>query len=156
MAIPDYADERSYNRFRRGFAGTSHGDDKSGYCTDWNSQCDAKPTKMISTFYRPVCAYCGNMGLPLQPNIERYKDYDVIGYTCVCKGAMDEEAWSQDLVKIEKRHIEELRDLHKCKPRTNPNVIKDLVKGLTEKLSNLTDIQEIRRILQQIKDISEE
>lgn len=155
MAIPDYADERSYSRFRCGFVGTSHGDNGSGYRKDWDSQCDAEPTKMIQTYGRPVCAYCGNQGLPLQPNI-RFNDYDVTGYSCVCKGAMDEEEWRQEITEVENKHYEEISAIKRRQPKTNPEVIKKLVKDLTERMEKAETMQEVKRILEQLKAVEEE
>lgn len=156
MAIPDYADERSYDRFSCGLVGSSHGDNGSSYRTSWNSQCDAEPTKMINTYNRPVCAYCGNVGLPLQPNIERFRDYDVVGYTCVCKGAMDEEEWRHELSEMENNHYEELQALKRRKPRTNPDVIKGIITRLTSKLEEAKTMSEVQHILEQLKAVNEE
>ena len=156
MAIPDYADERSYDRFSRGFVGSSHGDNGSSYRTSWNSQCDAESTKMIQTYGRPVCAYCGNVGLPLQPNIERFRDYDVVGYTCVCKGAMDEEEWRHELSEMENNHYEELQALKRREPRTNPDVIKGIITRLTSKLEEAKTMSEVQDILEQLKAVRKE
>nr|DAY73729.1 MAG TPA: Protein of unknown function (DUF3090) [Caudoviricetes sp.] len=156
MAIPDYADERAFNRFSKGFVGSSHGDNGTSYRTSWNTQCDAEPTKMILTHGRPVCAYCGNMGLALQPNIERFRDYDVVGYTCVCKGAMDEEEWRHELSEMENNHYEELQALKRREPRTNPDVIKGIITRLTSKLEEAKTMSEVQDILEQLKAVREE
>lgn len=153
MAIPDYADERSYDRFSRGFVGSSHGDDGSNYRSSWNSQCDAEPTKMIHMRSRPVCAYCGNVGFPLQPHIERFRDYEVTGYTCVCKGAMDEVEWKHDLCEMEKKHREELQALERCEPKSNPDVIKNIITRLTSKLEKAETMWEVEKILEELRAI---
>lgn len=155
MAIPDYADERAFNRFSKGFVGSSHGDNGTSYRTSWNTQCDAEPTKMILTHGRPVCAYCGNMGLALQPNIERFRDYEVVGYTCVCKGAMDEEEWRQEMTDMENKHYEEMQALRRHAPKTNPDVIKGLIQKLTNRLEEATTMSDVERILEQLKEIKE-
>lgn len=155
MAIPDYADERAKGRYRTGFVGKTHGDNGSSYRTDWDSQCDAEPTKMILTSGRPVCAYCGNRGLPLQPYIP-HNDYDVTGYTCVCKGTMDEEEWRHEITEVENKHYEEMSAIKRRAPQTNPEVIKNLVKGLTERMEQATTMSEVKRILEQLKAVEEE
>lgn len=156
MAIPDYADERSYDRFSRGFVGSSHGDNGSSYRTSWNSQCDAEPTKMINTYNRPVCAYCGNVGLPLQPNIERFRDYDVTGYTCVCKDAMDEVEWRNEMTALQNKHHKELQALKCREPKTNPDVIKRIITRLTSKLEEAKTLDEAKAILEKFKYIHED
>lgn len=156
MAIPDYADERSYDRFSRGFVGSSHGENGSSYRTSWNSQCNAEPTKMINSHFRPVCAYCGNVGFPLQPNIDRYFDYGVVGYTCVCKGAMDEVQWREELVAMENKHYEELQALKRLEPKTSPDVIKNVITRLTSKLEEAKTMSEVQNILEQLKAVEEE
>ena len=156
MAIPDYADERSHDFFSTGLVGKSHGDNGSAYRTSWNSQCDAEPTRMIRAGYRPVCAYCGNAAMPLQPNIQRYNDYEVTGYTCCCTGAMDEVEWRHELTEMENNHAEELRALQRREPPTNPAVIKRIVGSLTQALTNAEDMHEVRRILEQIQEIRED
>lgn len=156
MAIPNHVDDRALNRFRRGFVGSSHGDNGSAYRDSWNSQCDAEPSKMIMTSGRPICAYCGNTGLPLQPNIDRYGDYDIVGYTCVCTGAMDEEEWERERCEMENNHHEERRALERRKPKTNPDVIKGIIHALTAQLAEATELQDVRRILAKIQKIREE
>lgn len=156
MAIPDYADERSYNYFSRGFVGSGHGDNGSSYRIDWNSQCDAEPTKMIKTYNRPVCAYCGNHGLPLQPNIAYYGAYEVTGHTCVCKDAMDEVQWREELKELENKHYQEIQYLKQREPKSNPDVIKGIVKRLTSKLEKATTVSEMQDILEQLTAIKGE
>lgn len=156
MAIPDYADERSYGNFSRGFVGSTHGDNGSSYRTSWNTQCDAEPTKMILTYGRPVCAYCGNMGLALQPNIERYCDYDIVGYTCVCKDAMDEAEWRNEMIALQNKHEEEIQALKCREPKTNPDVIKRIITRLTSKLEEAKTMSEVQDILERLKAVREE
>lgn len=156
MAIPDYADERSYDCFTRGFVGSSHGDDGSSYRTYWNSECDASPTKMVNTYGRPVCAYCGNEGLPLQPNISGWKDYEVTGYTCVCKGAMDEVDWRSEVTEVENKHYEEMSALRRREPKTNPDVIKGIITRLTSQLEEAKTMSEVEHILTKLKAVNEE
>lgn len=155
MAIPDYADERSYRNFTRGFVGSTHGDNGSSYRTSWNTQCDAEPTKMILTYGRPVCAYCGHEGLPLQPYIEE-GDYQVYGYTCVCKGAMDEEAWQQEQATLISNHQKEMELLLERKPKTNPAVIKGLINTLTRRLQEAETLDDVNTILDKLKSIHED
>lgn len=156
MAIPDYADERSYGNFSRGFVGSGHGDNGSSYRVSWDTQCGAEATKMIITYGRPLCAYCGNIGLALQPNIERFRDYDVVGYTCVCKDAMDEVEWRNEMRELKNKHNEEIRALERREPKTNPDVIKRIITRLTSKLEEAKTMSEVQEILEQLKAVREE
>lgn len=150
MAYPDHMDERAVSRFRRGFVGSTHGDDGSNYRTAWDSECDAEPTKMIITSGRPICAYCGHVGFPLQPNIAG-KDYDIIGYTCVCKGAMDEEEWRQEMRDMENKHYEEMQQLKRRAPKTNPDALKGVIHALTAQLADAKTLYDVERILENIQ-----
>lgn len=122
MAIPDYCDPRAEKNFTRGLVGISHGDNGSAYRYSWDSQCGQKKTTMVDGY----CAYCGNRGLPLQPLIDIYRDFTVLGHTCICKDAMDElelkDAVNQVRIKAEK----EIQALEDKMPKINPKVIKTL------------------------------
>ncbi|HBT8980400.1 TPA: hypothetical protein MCM29_005139 [Klebsiella pneumoniae] len=155
MAIPTYADERSYNRFRKSFVGSFHGENGSSYRMYWSPECNAQPTKMVFSSGAPICAYCGHEGLPLQPYIEE-GDYQVYGYTCVCKGAMDEEAWQQEQATLISNHQKEMELLLERKPKTNPAVIKGLINTLTRRLQEAETLDDVNTILDKLKSIHED
>lgn len=73
---------------------------------------------------RPVCAYCGNKGFPLQPHISRHDDYRITGYTCVCKDAMDSLDIEEQVEAMKVRHRKELEELLSKKPKENKDVVK--------------------------------
>ncbi len=151
MAIPDYADERSYKYFTRGFVGSSHGDDGSSYRMSWNSRCDAEPTKMIQGIcYHPVCAYCGNQGLPLQPYIDTHRDYTITDYTCVCKSAMDEVDWRQQVAELENKHHEEMSALNQSQPKPDLSIVKNILKKELAEAESVEDILRLGKKLNQL------
>lgn len=156
MAIPDYADERSFEFFRRGFVGTTHGENGSGYRTDWDSESKTGPTAMIQRPGRPVCAYCGNVGMPLQPYISSHGHYDVTGYTCVCKDAMDEKAWDEEMKALRKRHAQEIEELEDRAPKLNPAVLKGIMQKLSNKLEKADNMYDIQHILLEMKNLGEQ
>lgn len=127
MAIPDYCDPRAEKYFHLNFVGSKHGEDGSCYRYSWESTSGAKETKMIVFGYSDrVCAYCGNPGLPLQPLIERYRDYTVTGYTCVCKDAMDEIEIKEQLEQLKAKHHQEESLLEEKLPKVSKKVLKDV------------------------------
>lgn len=98
MAIPDYADPRSHEFFANGFVGFTHGDNGTSYARSWDSRHpELKVTATVAVNYRAHCVYCGNRAMPIQN-----QDLDVTGYTCPCKGALDEVEYL--------RLVEELRE----------------------------------------------
>lgn len=89
MAIPDYADERAHKYFYRGFVGSGHGENGTGYRLSWSSTSDAKPTSVHRVdSNHSYCVFCGNRAFPIQN-----EHYAVTGYSCICKDAMDELEW---------------------------------------------------------------
>lgn len=155
MTIPAYADERSYNRFRKSFVGSFHGENGSSYRMYWSPECNAQPTKMVFSSGAPICAYCGNEGLPLQPYTDE-GDYQVCGHTCVCEGAMDEEAWQEEQIRLVSDHQKEMEKLLKRKPKTNPAVIKGLIQKLTSRLEEATTMEDVERIVEKLQSIRED
>lgn len=135
MAIHDYADERAYKFYSHGFVGNKHGDNGTNYKTSWNSTSEGlKPTKVYKpTSCREYCVYCGNTALPIQ-NL----DYDVIGYTCCCKGAMDEVEYDQALKELKKKQQQELYQFQQNAPKA-PEEVK--MKVLQVIFNNLSKFQ---------------
>lgn len=79
----DGIDQRAHKFFNRNFTG---GQDRSYYF-------DTDHEKLIQTTYiqngsNDICGHCGDKCYPIQANIP--SSYDTTGYTCICKGAMDE------------------------------------------------------------------
>ena len=155
MAYPEYIDERATGFFRNFLVGKSHGDAGSSYKTSWNSQCGAKPTKMLKMPGRPVCAYCGNEALPLQPYIP-YDDYGIKGYTCVCKGAMDEVEWEKTKAEMEERHKKESREMEKAAPVPDLQVKKDIVARMMTKVQKAKTESELEYAMEALRNFKEE
>lgn len=140
MAIPDYCDPRAEKYFHLNFVGSKHGEDGSCYKYSWESTSGAKETKMIVFGYSDrVCAYCGNPGLPLQPLIERHRDYAVTGYTCVCKDAMDEIEIKEQLGQLKAKHRQEESLLEEKLPAVNKRVLKAVADSRVEELKKNID-----------------
>lgn len=143
MAIPDYADERSFKHFSRGFVGGSHGDNGSAYQESWDSTSGAEETKMIVDRYQHYCAYCGNSGLPLQPYFKGSFTHEgsdrVTGYACVCSGAMDEADYKQKVVELKDKYEEDLYHLKQQAPKVNTEVIKTLAENKVKKMKKDLD-----------------
>ncbi|BDU13383.1 hypothetical protein [Escherichia phage phiWec190] len=155
MAYPDYIDERATGFFRNFLVGRSHGDGGSSYKTSWDSQCGAKATKTLKMPGRPLCAYCGNEALSLQPGIE-HGDYDIKGYTCVCKGAMDEADWVKEKAEMEERHRREVYEMEKRMPIPDLQVKKDIVAKMMEKVQKAETEQELNRAIENLRNFKEE
>ncbi|QYC52606.1 hypothetical protein [Salmonella phage SSBI34] len=130
---PEYVDERAKGYFRIGYTG------RNDYRYHWDSQCGAKETLMIVDAGTPICAYCGNRGLPLQPNIQ-YGDYDTVGHTCVCKDAMDSLEVEMKIQNVlDDAYEESQRIRRECMPKINPDVARKVLNNKTERLINGLD-----------------
>lgn len=132
MAIPDYCDVRAEKYFHTCFVGSSHGEKGTPYRTSWDSTSGALPTTMIKSDYnRPLCAYCGNKGFPIQPfftgSFEADSDSSVTGYACVCKDAMDLLEIKDQIKALEKIQKEQMNDLVKTLPKVNNKVLRAVV-----------------------------
>lgn len=134
----DYVDPRAYKFFR--FSGSSH----SETLYSWDTQSGAKPTKVLkSDTHMPVCAYCGRRGLPLQPNIAMYRDYDVTGHTCACKEAMDEIDMLAEIERVRSVADEAIAALKRNMPKINSEVVQKLMKAdMDRKIERLQEDQE--------------
>lgn len=134
MAIPDYADPRSHQFFSNYYVGSSHGDNGASHRWDWDSSADgAEPTLVLPN---DKCAYCGNRALPIQAGLRRGRvgyhddrDYSVTGYTCCCKGAMDEVEHRAKVRELEDRHSQEMAALAKQAPKPDPKVFQAFIEG---------------------------
>lgn len=123
-----HVDERAKKFFRFGYSGS----DRSRYY--FNTQDEGlRDTRMItSRHYYPTCAYCGHRAYSRQPDI-KYDDYDVKGYTCVCKGAMDELEIRDEIERVEDAAKKAVYELKKCLPGVNREVLKKILEAKTEK-----------------------
>lgn len=126
MAIPDYADPRAHRFYSLAFVGSKHGDAGSSTSMSWNSRHEKlQPTAVVSTgpLYQ-LCAYCGHRAKPIQP-----VDYgfDVSGYCCICKDAMDELEWRLTYTDLlEKQRLERV-ELESTAPKPSVKVIQTLM-----------------------------
>lgn len=130
MARPEYADERSYKFFSHGFVGGSHGDNGSSYRTDWDSTSEGLHATAVHTSRacNPVCAYCGNRALPVQKDLgysglRSHNRYIDMGYSCCCKGAMDEREYVAVREAMLERHHLEIQELEKAAPEPSSEVL---------------------------------
>lgn len=144
MPIPEYCDERAAQFFRRGYVGNSNGENGTPYSTHWDSTSGAKETKMIlSASSRPNCAYCGNVGLPLQPyfrgSFTQDSDATVTGYTCICKDAMDEVQIKEQLQAMRAKHHAEETLLANSLPKVNKKALKAVAEARMKKLKKQID-----------------
>lgn len=123
----EHVDKRSHKYFHHIYG-------RDGYVWEYSSTSGAKPTKVVSVkgFYHKYCAYCGRQALPIQGECEKGRGFFVgyydIGHCCVCKGAMDEVEYEDQLNELKKKHEQELKELENLKPKMNQEVISSLVK----------------------------
>lgn len=102
-SIAKYADERAFNRglINYGYVGENNGD-----CGVNNSKvasindCNVLPTKVTTIGNYSYCFYCGRVARPIQNKIIKFEDYSITGYTCVCKGAMDEYEMREKVAEL--------------------------------------------------------
>ncbi|CAD5377332.1 conserved hypothetical protein [Pseudomonas sp. OF001] len=142
MAIPDYADERSYKFFSRSLVGTKHGEGGTGYCVSWNTSAEGlEPT---AVYPNCTCIYCGNRANPIQAGLRRPRstyigeddrDYNVTGYACCCKGAMDEGEHKLKVAELKERHAQELEALEKQRPTPDPEVFKAFAEDMARQMA---------------------
>lgn len=118
--IPEYTDDRARRLFERVYVGTRHGD-ATGHSWSWDSMNGSlKPTLThVVEGSRAFCAYCGNRAYPIQERI----GYQVTGFTCVCKGAMDEIEWMAVRQQMLDRHHDELVEMESAAPKADPQVL---------------------------------
>lgn len=124
--IPDYCDERARKFFRRGFDGSPEG--IIYFDTDHELLRETK------TLNGEICCYCGNRALAIQANLRSKNrlhipksDYDVTGWTCCCKSAMDEYDFQDQVKALEARHRAEFMELLDAAPTQNQEVIQKYV-----------------------------
>lgn len=132
---PEYCDPRAEKFYSWVYSGTRTA---SGYHWSWSS-CheELQPTAVHSFGHnREICAHCGNRALPIQ---KRHSinfgstSYIDRGYTCVCKGAMDECEWRAKWVELKAKHEEEEAELLKSQPQLSKEVCANVVNArLTE------------------------
>ena len=73
----------------------------------WNStHKDLQPTKAIEISNSHYCPYCVSRMFPIQNN-----NLDVIGYTCLCDGAIAELEWKAEDKALRERHEKEIYEL---------------------------------------------
>ncbi len=140
MAIPDYADERAHKFFTQRFVGTRHGENGSSLSIDWDSSAEGlEPTAI---YPNGRCVYCGNHAHPIQAGLRHPRHsygepgdrgYEVTGYACCCKGAMDEREHKARVEELKQRHEDELAALVKQAPVPDPDVFKAFAEGLAKK-----------------------
>lgn len=144
---PAHADPRSHKLFHRVYVGpTQHGKlryggcpvDVNGYTMSFdNRDKSLKSTAMLGN--RQICVYCGHQTFSRQPHIDdMIPDYRVVGYTCICKGAMDELEYLDSKEQMEIRHRQELAALEKSKPKESMDVKKRFIENY---LNNLEEYQ---------------
>ena len=122
MAIPDYADERSHKFFTLYYVGPSNGEDGTAYKTMIDTRHeDLKPSK---NYRGRCCAYCGQMVYAIQPD---HMGFEITGYFCVCKDAMDEVELNAAIEELEQKHSEELLQLKKKAPKPSVKVKRRLI-----------------------------
>lgn len=121
----------------------------------WNSaHTDLEPTRTARMQGKFVCCYCGEVAYPIQSGLSRPyylrfdgdSAYDVTGYCCVCKKAMDEVAVRARIRELEQRHAEEIQELKQEMPVPN---IKVLVHRKIDELKRLAakDFVELRDVV---------
>lgn len=150
----DYADDRAKDMVSQGYVGSGHGNyggNKQYLISFDTSYPDARETQTIKISRHHYCSYCSRLALPIQSEIYTKNNYKVTGYTCVCKGAMDEIQMQKDIKEVNnklqkfKNECEsEIRNLKMTHGLNNPNTAEDLVKRIIEnKISRITTIQEL-------------
>lgn len=123
-----HVDERAKKFFKLGYSGPG----RSPYHFDTQDE-GLRDTRMITSRHcYPTCAYCGHRAYSRQPDI-KHGDYDVKGYTCVCKGAMDELEIRDEIQRVEEAAQQAVQELKKCLPRVNAEVVKKILDSKTKK-----------------------
>ncbi len=129
MPIPLYADERAKRFFYYGYTG------KSGDYF-WNTSAEGlEPTL---TYPNGTCGYCGNRALSIQAGLrhrnrlDSERDYDVTGYTCCCKEAMDEVEHRTLVKQMKERHEDELAALNATAPAPSEAVFQKYAEGVLQ------------------------
>lgn len=154
MAIPDYCDDRAKKHYVHSFVGSRHGDNGSMYAYRYDSTSGGKETKMIRTSrYRCVCAYCGEVGLPLQPffkgSFNPDSDSTVTGYMCVCKDAMDQLEIEESIRQLRIKQANDMKELERTLPKPSSEVLAKVmanrIKTLTEEIEsgNFTELDRL-------------
>lgn len=154
MAIPDYCDDRAKKHYKNYFVGSDHGDNGSMYGYRYDSASGGKATKMIHlSRYRCVCAYCGEVGLPLQPffkgSFNQDSDTTVTGYMCVCKDAMDQLEIEESIRQLRAKQANDMKELESTLPKPAPEVLAKVmanrIKTLTEEIEsgNFTEMDRL-------------
>lgn len=144
MKYPKHSDPRTYHLFSSGYCGNRAGDvlphecakdreggtacvkcirggeSRSDYSTHFdNMTTEIGPSTMVSTSYQTnFCVYCGNRAHTLQ-----YRNFEVRGYTCTCKGACDEREYEAAREAMRMRHHKEVQDMEKAAPPRSKEVI---------------------------------
>ena len=92
--------------FQRVYCGKNSGIGGMRYSVDTTSR-SLKPTHKINIYGRNYCPYCCTEMIPIQ----HHRTLSVIGYFCLCQGALDELEYNEKKAELEKKHEEEITEL---------------------------------------------
>lgn len=142
MKYPEHADPRSYKFFHSYYVGVGGNEEGGKMSTHVDTRHEElKPTE----HYRGLwCAYCGHRVYSIQP---RSLGYDISGYFCVCKDAMDEIEISDKLRELKEKYREEKSKLEMSLPKKSVEVKRKLIDKALKDDYNLDDILKFLRLL---------
>lgn len=131
------ADPRAYKFYSYYFTGEEH-----RWMWDTCAE-ELEPTKIIDVGYRNLCWYCGGPAKPIQRHYSFHpmvgSTYRDAGYTCDCKGAMDELDFNARVTVLKEEHKQQMGRLMKEAPKQDPEVFAKIKAFAQNVLDNIKE-----------------